>query len=250
MREAVRRKSMLIMLILSLIFIIGIGLIADYLLKQNRDASSFYNSSEIIGVMGTLSFFGALLTAFITMNAIPLELERRTIYTLLAKPLERYQFILGKFLGSLLLIACNLLIMAAIGFLFIVKHNPEVAGGLARSFVILFVSLTALCGLVILLTTVMPANGGALVALAIHYLGAKLGIFNVIAQNEDYYAGWRLLARGIYIVAKVLTPRVNKLNVFAPVGESPGQPQAILMVLGYTAVCLLLAMVLFGRKEL
>src|SRR5262249_60306943 len=62
-------------------------------------------SSDLEGTIRTLSFFGALLTMFITMNAIPLEIDRRTVYTLLSKPLERYQFVLGKFLGCLLLLA-------------------------------------------------------------------------------------------------------------------------------------------------
>jgi ABC-type transport system involved in multi-copper enzyme maturation permease subunit len=163
-KESVRRKSMLITLVLSLIFILAIGAMAQHLLRPGSDSNDFVQTFQIEGTIRTLSFFGALLTMFITMNAIPLEIERRTVYTLLAKPLERYQFVLGKFLGCLLLLAFNMTVMAVVAFVLIVRHNPTVADGLARSFAILMVSLTSLCGLVILLTTVMPATGGALLA--------------------------------------------------------------------------------------
>jgi ABC-type transport system involved in multi-copper enzyme maturation permease subunit len=251
MKEAVRRRSMLITLVLSLLFILAIGIFAQQGLKRDQGQNTeLIRTFQIESTIRTLSFFGALLALFITMNAIPAEIERRTVYVLLSKPLERYQFILGKFLGCLLLLGINMALMAVVSFFLIIRTNPTVAIGLIRSFGILFISLTSLCSLVILLTTFMPAAGGALLGLGIYLTGKIPGSFKMIAESEEINALARYAAKVLYPIVVALTPRVNKLNFEAPVLESPDQIRAILLVLGYSALCLLIATVIFGRKEL
>lgn len=250
-KEAARRKSLAITLILSLLFICGIGAIAQQGLKRSgaEDADPLI-TFQIFTTIRTVSFFGALLTIFITMNAIPLEVERRTIYTLLSKPLERYQFILGKFFGCLILLGINILVMAVVGSLFILSHDRTVAMDLMQSFGILMVRLTSLCALIVLFTSFMPATGGAFLALGVYFLGQAPGGFRQVAEAEGMNPILRGIAGLLYPVVSTITPRVNKLNFDAPIFESPDQMQAILMVLGYSAVCLILSMIVFGRKEL
>ena len=253
-KESVRRKSMLITLVVSILFILAIGAMTEHVLQRSSAAggegSELIQTFQIEGTIRTLSFFGAILTLFITMNAIPLEIERRTVYTLLAKPLERYQFMFGKFLGCFLLLALDMVVMAAIAFALIARHDPTIASGLLRSFAVLLVSLTSLCGLVIFFTTFMPATGSALLGLGFYLAGKVPGSFRMIAESDSVNGIVRAAARILYPVVAVVTPRVNKLNFEAPVLESPDQVHAILAVLGYTLVCLLLATFLFNRKEL
>lgn len=250
-KEAMRRKSLAITLILSLLFICGIGAITQQGLKRSAGGNDDpLLTFQVFTTIRTVSFFGALLTLFITMNAIPLEIERRTIYTLLSKPLERYQFILGKFVGCLLLLAVNLLVMAVVGSLFILSHDRTVAMDLIRSFGILMIRLTALEALILLFTTSMPATGGAFLALGVYFLGQAPGGFRQVAESEGLNPILRGIAGVLYPVVSILTPRVNRLNFDAPIFESPDQMQAVFMVLGYAAACLVVAMFLFGRKEL
>jgi ABC-type transport system involved in multi-copper enzyme maturation permease subunit len=252
LKESIRRKSLAITLILSLLFICGMGAIVQQGLKRaGGENADPLMSLQLITTIRSVSFFGALLTLFITMNAIPLEIERRTVYTLLSKPLERYQFILGKFLGCLILIAVNLLVMAVVGSLFILSHDRTLAVDLARSIGILMVRLTSLCALIVLFTTFMPATGGAFLALGTYFLGQVPGGFRQVAEAEGANNFLRFIARILYPIVSVLTPRVNKLD-FIPRGilESTDTSQAILQVLGYSAVCILLSTIIFGRKEL
>jgi hypothetical protein len=96
----------------------------------------------------------------------------------------------------------------------------------------------------------MPASGGALLGLGIYLTGKIPGSFKMIAESEGINALARYAAKVLYPVIVTLTPRVNKLNFEAPVLESPDQIRAIVMVLGYSAICLLIATLVFGRKEL
>ncbi len=250
-KEAVRRKSMAFTLVCSLLFILGIGALTQQgLHKVQSGGANLVETFQIEGTLRTISFFGGLLTLLITMNLIPLEIERRTVYTLLTKPLERYQFVIGKFLGSLILIGLNLIVMATVGFLLILKNNPTYASALLRSFGILYIRLMPLCGLVTLLSVFMAPVGAAILSWGLYAMGQAPGGFQQVADAEAVHPYLRFTAKILYPVVKVITPRVNKLNFEAPILESPDQLNAALMVALYTAVCVALACIVFGRKEL
>lgn len=62
--------------------------------------------------LATIEIAGALMTIFIGVGLIAREIDRRSIFALLAKPLPRWEFIAGKYLGLVLTIAVNLWAMA------------------------------------------------------------------------------------------------------------------------------------------
>lgn len=63
--------------------------------------------------LATIEIAGALMTIFIGVGLVSREIERRSIFSLLAKPLPRWEFIVGKYLGLVLTIAVNLWAMGA-----------------------------------------------------------------------------------------------------------------------------------------
>jgi ABC-type transport system involved in multi-copper enzyme maturation permease subunit len=58
--------------------------------------------------LSTISFTGLLVVLFIGINLMAKDLDKRTIYTVLARPVSRSQYILGKFFGMVLLIAVTM----------------------------------------------------------------------------------------------------------------------------------------------
>ena len=63
--------------------------------------------------LATIEVAGALMTVFIGVGLVAREIERRSIFALLAKPLPRWEFVVGKYLGLVLTIAVNVWAMAA-----------------------------------------------------------------------------------------------------------------------------------------
>ncbi len=63
--------------------------------------------------LGSISIFGTLIAIFIGISLVYKELEKRTVYALLAKPIHRWEFITGKYLGLLLTLLVNVAIMTA-----------------------------------------------------------------------------------------------------------------------------------------
>src|SRR5262245_47849301 len=66
--------------------------------------------------LGAMSIFTSLLAIVATAQLLPRDLEERTIYTILAKPVPRYEYLIGKLAGVLLLLALSILAMSALFF--------------------------------------------------------------------------------------------------------------------------------------
>jgi ABC-type transport system involved in multi-copper enzyme maturation permease subunit len=105
-RESVRDK-ILYNLVLFAILMIG----ASYVIGQ-LTAGQDVKIIKDLGLAAT-TLFGLFIAVFIGIGLVSKEVERRSIYSLLAKPIHRYQFILGKYAGLVLTLVVNILVMAA-----------------------------------------------------------------------------------------------------------------------------------------
>lgn len=70
--------------------------------------------------LAILSFFGALMAVFVGTGLIYKEIDKRTIYTILSKPVRRWQFLLGKYLGLLAVLSLAMIGMLVVSMLFVV----------------------------------------------------------------------------------------------------------------------------------
>ena len=72
-----------------------------------------YRMIQDVGI-SVISLFGLLLTLFIGISTLREELNRKTAYTILTLPISRWEYYLGKFLGTLLATVINITIMVLI----------------------------------------------------------------------------------------------------------------------------------------
>src|SRR2546430_10590798 len=63
--------------------------------------------------LGAISIFTSLLAIVATARLLPQDIEDRTVYTILAKPVPRFEYVLGKITGVFLLLAISTLVMSA-----------------------------------------------------------------------------------------------------------------------------------------
>ena len=83
---------------------------ASYLIGQ-LTAGQDVKIIKDLGLAAT-SMFGLFIAVFIGIGLVSKEVERRSIYSLLAKPIHRYQLVLGKYAGLALTLAVNVAVMA------------------------------------------------------------------------------------------------------------------------------------------
>jgi len=112
--EAVRQKVLNVLLIFSIV-LVGCSVLVSQLATPGLDSAGLFDAQIKFvkdfgcGAIGLFGFFIALLS---TAQLIPQELHNRTIYTILAKPVRRSEFLLGKFLGVVLLLALCVALMS------------------------------------------------------------------------------------------------------------------------------------------
>jgi hypothetical protein len=103
--EAMRQKVYNILLMFALIVIASAGFFAQFSFSEQLKFVKDF-------CLGALSVFGTLIAIVGTAQLIPNELENRTIYTILAKPVRRVEFLLGKYMGSVVQVFLSVLVMS------------------------------------------------------------------------------------------------------------------------------------------
>lgn len=107
-REALRHRVLYVLLAFALTMIAA-GLVLSTLSYVERD--------RILQdlALGALRLFGAAIAIFVGVGLIHKEIDRRTIYTILSKPVSRTEFLLGKYLGLVLTLWLQVAVMG-LGF--------------------------------------------------------------------------------------------------------------------------------------
>lgn len=103
-RESVRDKVLYNLVLFAIVL-----MAASYLIGQ-LTAGQDVKIIKDLGLVST-SIFGLFIAVFIGIGLVSKEVERRSVYSLLAKPIHRYQVVLGKYAGLTLTLAVNVGIM-------------------------------------------------------------------------------------------------------------------------------------------
>ena len=106
---AVFRESIRDRVPYSMVLFAALLMAASYLISQMTAGQDL----KIIKDLGlaSVSIFGLLIAVFIGIGLVSKEVERKSVYGLLTKPVSRWQFILGKFAGLVLTLAVNIAAM-------------------------------------------------------------------------------------------------------------------------------------------
>jgi ABC-type transport system involved in multi-copper enzyme maturation permease subunit len=103
-RENIRDKILYNLILFALLMILSSFVLGQLTLG--------YEAKVIVDLgLSCISVFGTLIAIFVGIGLVYKELERRTVYALLAKPVHRWEFILGKYMGLLLTLLVNVVVM-------------------------------------------------------------------------------------------------------------------------------------------
>jgi ABC-type transport system involved in multi-copper enzyme maturation permease subunit len=99
-RENLRDKLLYNLLIFALL------MIGSSLLLMRLTLGEFHRLILDLG-LGSINFFGVLIAIFVGIGLVNKEIDKKTIYTIISKPVARYQFLLVKYLGLSLTLLVN-----------------------------------------------------------------------------------------------------------------------------------------------
>jgi ABC-type transport system involved in multi-copper enzyme maturation permease subunit len=245
-REALRERLLHNLLVFAVLLVIGSLTISQLTLGEQF---------RIIANIGTSAtqIFGTLIAVFLGVGLVTREIDRRTCYPALARPVSRAGFVVGKYLGLLVTLALNVALMALATGLMLVAYRGT-ATFLDRSYAATFL-LTgvqlAICGaFAVLFSTFTTATLASIYTLAIVGAGWLFG-----EVRSFWLQAKQVELKSLVRVLDVLLPNMSLLDLKESV--TYGDPVALGSVLaraaygvGYAGTLVLLAAFLFTRRDI
>lgn len=202
--------------------------------------------------LSSISFFGVVIAILIGVGLVSKEIEKKTLYTILSRPVRRWEFIVGKYLGLMLTLVVNAALMTA-GFyvaLFVTAHKLEMSDArllLAVYFIVLM--LLMMTALTLLFSSFSTPIFAAVFSFALFMIGSFADDLRNFAAAAHGAFHW--IAMGM----AYLTPNFTALNVISQVAHD--QPIAASVVgfntvyaLLYSAAVTCAAVLIFERRNL
>jgi hypothetical protein len=231
--------------------------------------------------LGAMSTFTSLLALVATARLLPQDIEHRTVYTILAKPVPRIEYLLGKLLGVLLLLAISVIAMSALFFLVLAIREQTVLSEITRQMssappgqmadalravrasvfnasllpgiAIIYVKACLLASLTLFVSTFATSTVFTTVMMAfVYFIGHLQGIAREYWLQTNS-AGW--ITKSLLALVALLFPDLQLFNLTDDIVAGNAIPLALFAktaTLGifYTGFYLLLAWSVFFRKEL
>ena len=222
--EAVRQKVFAVILIFGLVLLGGANYFAEF---------SFQEQFKFLKDLGyaAISLTGLLVGLLGAAQLIPAEIERRTILTALCRPLRRWEFVLGKYLGLVSLLGAILGIMAAMFWAVLRWKEAQLMGieggdvGVAQAiqaeardprlwqaFVLMAAKLFVISSIAVFFSTVATSTTFVVaMTLMVYFIGHLQSVAREQWLESGQAAGWILKA--FLASVALLVPDFNLYNL-------------------------------------
>ncbi len=241
-RENLRDK-----ILYNLLLFAGLLIAASMLLGS----LSISEQEKIVTDMGlaAINLIGVIIAVFVGIGLVSKEIERRTIYTIMARPISRAQFVVGKYLGLVVTLSVNLSIMLLVFLFTLWWSGASVHVSLMQAVELIFVELLVVTALALFFSTFSSAMVSASLTIGLYVIGHLTPDLKGIAEKSHNELTTMLLT-GIYY----LCPNLEMLNIKgqAAAGVSVSlayQTMATVYGLFYASLLVVVACVIFQRRD-
>jgi Cu-processing system permease protein len=241
-RETVRDKILYNLVFFALILIGASVLLGTLTIGEQ---------ARIINDIGlaAINLVGVAISIFVGIGLVTKEIERRTIYTILARPITRTQFVLGKFLGLMLVGGLNVAIMLLM-FLFTIWLSGNVIhGSLFQAVQLTLVEIFLVTAIAMFFSTFSTPTLSAIMTVGVYVIGHMTGDLRGIAEKTKSPATESLMTALYY-----LCPNLEWLNIKGQAASGvavSGEYQLTATAYGllYATLLLLGACRIFERRD-
>lgn len=244
-REAVRDRVLYNLVLFVLLLIAGAIFLGE--LSAGQEAKIIVD----LGLSGML-LFGAFIAIFVGVGLVYKEIERRTLYAILSKPIGRGQFLLGKYLGLCATLFVNIVVMGiglSLALAYVRRGWDPLLVKVWPAILLIFFELAILTGVALLFSSFSSPALSALLTFFVFVIGHFSGDLKGLATSSSS-APARFVFRALYY----LLPNLSNYSFITPAahGVTP-DPASMLMAVGYAiayiAVLLAAATLIFSRRN-
>lgn len=166
-RESIRDRVLYNLILFVLILVAASAFVSDLSLDMESQFTATLGLSAML-------VFGALIAIFIGVGLVYKEIDKRTIYSLLSKPVQRHEFIIGKYVGLCLTLLVNTAVMVLATELAILYVNGTFVrlhtAVLAASFLV-YLELVVIVAVALMFSSFSTPMLAALFSFAVYVIG-------------------------------------------------------------------------------
>jgi len=201
--------------------------------------------------LGAISLFGTLVAIFVGIGSIYKEIDKRTIYVVLAKPISRGQFLLGKYFGISFMVTIEVFVMSVALFgLLIVAYDQPVPWRLCLAIVPIWFEIHLILAVALFFSAFSTPFLSGLFSLSFFVIGHLTQDFRLLVKNTD-----DAIMQKIAELTYYLFPNLESLNFKTEVVH--GLPisfshiiQSITYSCCYTAMLLCGGILIFSKRDM
>lgn len=199
--------------------------------------------------LGSIRIFGSVVSIFLGIGLVYKEIERKTIYTIASKPIPRWLFILGKYVGQMGVIAALLALMGTAYVVLIATQQGFPSASVFISWGLLYVELSLLTAWALLFSSYSSPTTAASFSLGVFVIGHLADDIWLFGQQAESQTVRDVAAALYWFLPNFSVFSVHDLavhNLPVPAGQALA---AVAYGLGYTAAVLSLAVVVFNQRD-
>jgi ABC-type transport system involved in multi-copper enzyme maturation permease subunit len=200
--------------------------------------------------LASMQFFSMLIAVMMSMILISREVDNRTVFNILAKPVRRWQFILGKYLGLVSIVAANLFLITIVLILMVLMAAGELDLMLLFAAAMTLLEMLVLAAFATLFAVLTRPILGSLMTLSVFVVGHMSADLWLLARRVP-----GALTRATVAVVYYLLPNLERFNFRTEVvHDLPITGAAVVWAVVYAAafvtVVLFLANLRFRGRDL
>jgi Cu-processing system permease protein len=224
------------------------GLLVASTLLTNLSVSTFDRVLTDVG-LGVMSIVLVLLAVFLSSGMLSREIERKTLFLIVSKPISRALFLTARFAGNMLTLAVLLLAMGVLFFAQIALYGTLITEAQFVAIGMLFFELLVLSSIGFVMSSFSSQMVSATVTIGAYFAGHLSGdIYEMSSKAESPLFQW--VGKAVYY----MLPNLSRLNyrVQATYEIHTGMGELVpsmLYAVGYSTVMIVLAVILFSRRD-
>ncbi len=137
-----------------------------------------------VGLAG-ISLFSVLMAIFLGITLLHKEIEKRTLYTVLSKPISRGTYLLGKFLGLVATLAVQIILMVAVWLIVLKIQGANPSGGMFAAIVLILCETILIIAMALFFTSFSSPFLSGLFCLGIFVAGRNADLISKLGERKS-----------------------------------------------------------------
>jgi ABC-type transport system involved in multi-copper enzyme maturation permease subunit len=202
--------------------------------------------------LSSISLFGVIIAIFVGIGLVSKEIEKKTLYTILSRPVRRWEFIAGKYLGLLLTLVVNTALMTVgfyVALLIFINGLKRADAMLLVAVYFIVLQFMMMVAITLLFSTFSTPIFSAIFAFALYVIGTfgeDLKNFAAISQG---------LTKWLAMGAAYVMPNFASLNVISQAAHEQSVSSGLILsntvyALLYSLAVTVAAVMIFERRNL